>query len=204
MTTYRGFDVLEINPNRNGTGKVDYNRLAQLADNKTGKRTYDDRAGVSIPTHSFSWFASSKAEIAALKVWIAARKGQAVPFWIPTYSRDLILASDIQANDSAIVVQDTSYVRFMFPYISRQHIALIKTDGTFLTRQVTTAINNGDGTETLTLNSNIPYQMLAANTLVSYLVLCRLADDDAPIHWHNLSHAEANFSFVEIPKETPA
>lgn len=203
MTTYAGFDLLDLtNPDRQGTGRVSFNRLAVMADNKTGKRTMDDRSGVSIPRHSFQWFARGKAEIAALKGFIAARKGRAVPFWLPTYCRDLVLSRAIAANDGTIYVRNNGYTRYQFPYASRQRIALFNGDGSFIVREITTAIEISTTEESLVLDSDITSNM-NGDTLISFLPLCRLTDDDIQITWHNLEFAEAAFLFTEIPKETP-
>lgn len=203
MTTYAGFDLLDLtNPNREGSGRVTFNRLASMADNRTGKRTVDDRAGVAIPRHTFAWFARGKSEIAVLKSFIAARKGRAIPFWVPTYCRDLVLSRAITAGDGTIYVSNNGYTRYQYPYTSRQRIAIFSADGSFIVRKITTAIEISTTEESLILDSNIPGNM-SGDTLISFLPLCRLTDDDIAITWHNQELAEALFSFTEIPKETP-
>lgn len=205
MTTYKGFDILDMtHPNRDGTGNVSYNRMANLLDNKTGKRSVDDAAGVSLPQHSFSWFAGSRTDIVKLKAFLAARIGRAIPFWVPTYNRDLVLVGDITGGTQSFQVRDTGYVKYLYSYLSRKYLVFIATDGTFVIRKVTSAINNGDGTETLVVDAIFGATIPAASTLVSFFVLCRLNDDDVQITWHHRSLAEAALSFVEIPKETPA
>ena len=204
MTTYKGYDLLTYNPDREGTGKIRYTRLATAVDPHTGKRRVDDHAGVSIPRQSFRWTAMGLSEIAALRAFIAARKGKAVPFWTPTYSRDLVLSRDISAGDGTLVIKDTGYVKYLFQFISRQYLAIINPDGSYITRQITSAVNNGNGTETLTLDSTISSALTASATLVSFLTFCRLADDDVRMNWQTLELVTTDITFVEIPKETPA
>jgi hypothetical protein len=64
-------------------------------------------------------------------------------------------------------------------------------------------VDNGDGTETLQFESAIGHTMLAARTMVSFLVFARMDSDDNDIEWLNNDLAEATLEFQELPREVP-
>jgi hypothetical protein len=69
--------------------------------------------------------------------------------------------------------------------------------------KVTGAIDNGDGTENLTLSALTGKAFPAATTMVSFLTLVRLEADRVSIKWDSTDHAESLLSLVEVPREVP-
>lgn len=203
--TYLSFDVLVADdPNlRDGIGES-FERYGEMIDGGTGRRRFDDFAGVAIPRRTFSWFADGREGIADLRTFIMIRKGRLIPFWTPTYLADLQMTQDQVAIDSSIRVWNVGYGEKLFSHNSRKHIALIKPDGEFLIRKITTVVDNGDETETLTLESGLGEDLAAATTMVSFLVICRLEIDRPAIRYSNPEHGEAEIPFREIPREAPA
>jgi hypothetical protein len=60
---------------------------------------------------------------------------------------------------------------------------------------VTGSVDNGNGTETLTLNTAAP----STTSLVSWLRKVRLAEDTLTIAWQNSALASCTLHAVEIP-----
>jgi predicted phosphodiesterase len=87
----------------------------------------------------------------------------------------------------------------------RRYLAFIPTDGTAnVYRKVTASVDNGDGTETLTLDTSTGKAFPMASTQVSFLVFARLASDEPEIHWISTDLATAILEVEEIPAEVPA
>ena len=202
MTTLLGFDVLDTEPNRDGTIPFHYARSFALLDNKTGRRTTDDHAGVPGIDFPFSWFCPDRSEVAKLRAFIDARAGRAVPFWVPSYCRDMELFSDVLNNSSSFLIKSHGYARYQFPQFARRYLAVFSATGAFTISHVTNASDNGDGTESIILES--PVVALPQATMISFLMLCRLDDDMPEIIWHTLNTAESMLTFREIPKEVTA
>lgn len=201
MATYLGYDFLDqIQPGRTGEEK-EIRRSVVLLDNKTGKRVSDDKGGTPVIERGFSWLAQGRSAVNTLKAFITARKGRAVPVWVPTYQRDLALTTDMGSADIAITIKDINYTNMMFPAASRRHIAFIAPSGAITPKKITSAMRNANNTETLTLDSAVGASFPISTTMVSFLTLCRLAEDDAEIVWHSTEVAEAAFRFVEVPRE---
>lgn len=203
MSTYLGIDVLEVNHNFRDAIRQSFDRLGTFAENPTGRRLWEDAGEQPMPVRSFSWFADGRPAIAALRAFLDARKGRMVPFWIPTYTPELVMTLDGAALDSSVRVANVGYGRFLFPFQARRYLAIISGNGTFLRRKVTLVTDNGDGTETLSLDAGLGIVLPASRTLVSFLVLCRLEDDFTPLTWDGPEHAEAVVRFRELPKEVP-
>ncbi len=204
MPTYQGFDVLELEPSATSERSTDYTRSVFRHDSRTGKLRVTDRSGVAVARPGgFVWLMEGRAEIQSYRDFIAARKGALVPFWVPSWQHDLLMAADLMAGNVSLLVSKIGYAKFMFPTVARRHIAFLLADGTKFYRKVTAAVEGTD-TETLTFDSSIGVLVPAASTMVSFLTLCRLAVDDPELTWHTRDVAEAILDFVELPQEVPA
>lgn len=205
MSTYLGFDVLDqAFHNLRERIEQTLERQGEAVGSPVGRSFWDDHAGVPFPARSFEWYAPNRPAIAALRAFLDARKGRVVPFWVPTYTGDLVLAQAALAGQSALRVFATGYRPYLFPRPSRRHLALLSASGTFERRKVTLAIDNGDGTDTLSLDSALTADVTPQATLVCFLTLCRLESDLTAIAWPRPGHAEASLRFVEVPLEVPA
>ena len=199
MTSYLGFDVLMAPPNTRDEVQETFRR--SVAQNDPGLGLVDRWARDSAPQvdRSYLWTCTTRSEIAQLKAWLNVRCGQAIPFWLPTGRRDLLLAADIGAAATTFAVINTGYTQFAFQHKARRHVAFLTASP--LLRAITSASDVG-ATEQLGLSS-APDALVPASTLVSYLVLCRLATDAPTIIYHSDSKAECTLPYVEIPEETP-
>lgn len=203
MTDYLGFNVLEVQPNRAKDPRRSFLRSLTKMDAGTGKTTVQDRAGISRSELEFDWFLDGRAEIAVLQAFLLARKGRAVPFWVPSWRHDLVLNQDAGDIDASITIKGTGFLKYQFPQASRQHLAFVLQNGTFVYRKVTGATNPGNGTEVLTLNAALGTAVPAATTMVCFLHLVRLASDVVDVLWHHQNLAEASMRFTEVPREIP-
>jgi hypothetical protein len=200
MTTYLSLDVLEAAPNARDPQEDAFHRSVAGLDPGLGSRWFRGRDSVPKVARTFVWTCANRSEIVALKAFLDARKGQAIPFWLPSRRRDLILAQAAGASDPGISIQAMGYTRFLFPAKARRHLAF-RVGAAWIFRSVTDAAE-GPLTETLTLSSAAG-AVLPLDTLVSQLLLCRLAADEVGISYLTDSVAEAHIPYVEIPQEAP-
>lgn len=204
MSTYLGFDVLEVGHNMQEAIRQSFDRVGEFQENATGRRFWDDAAGQPQPVRSFRWWADGRTQIAALRAFLDARLGRLVPFWTPTYVGELKMSQDGSLLDSSLRILNIGYTRLLFPFASCRYLAIVSANGTFLRRKVTLSTDNGDGTETLALDSGLGIDLAAARTVISFLVLCRLEEDMTALSWDSPDHVEATIGFRALPKETPA
>ena len=203
MTEYLGYDVLEIEPSRENAAALTSARQLERLDSASGKLGIVDKAGLSLAQRgAFLWVMTSRAEVEAFRQFRAARRGKLVPCWVPTWEADLALAEDVAADATGIVVARCGYTRFCFPSPARRYIALIA--GASKVYRRITAASEGTDTETLTLDAPPGVAFAVAGSLVSYLLLCRLTEDDVSLEWENTEAASAALTFAEQPLEVPA
>ena len=205
LPQYRGFDVLETMPNWAAAPlKRGYDRSLVLLDPKIGPITVIDKGGSAIVSQEFPWFLETHAAVTKFRAFLLKRFGQLVPFWIPSWDQDLVLAADVAAIDGTITIASEFYTRFFFPNKARQHVAFIPTDGSGnVYRKITAAIDVGDGTEILTLDSATGKRFAAGKTMVSFLTFARLAVDQVELDWVNADLAQCDLQLQEVPREVP-
>jgi hypothetical protein len=204
LTQFLGFDVLEIPPNWVNGLKRKYARSTITMDPKIGPITVDDKGGTPIASHDLPWWLDSHAKVTALRAFLLARFGQFAPFWAPTWDQDLVMATDAIAGSSVLNIEAVYYTRFFFPDQARRYLALLSVGGA--TKQyveVTGSVDNGDGTESLTLSAELGEDVIAATTMVSFLAFCRLGSDDTAITWSSTEYAEVSVPIQELPREVP-
>lgn len=205
FTQYKGFDVLEFQPNWVNALNRKYDRSIVTIDPKIGPIEVIDKGGSAVVSQKFPWWLDGHANVTTFRAFLLRRFGRMNPFWVPTWDQDLILANDIGPTDTAIKIQSEFYSRFFFPSTARRDLAFIPAGGAppYVYHRITAAADNGDGTETLTLDASLGVSMPAATTQVSFLTLARLADDKSELRWLHADHAEAELEFQEVPREIP-
>ena len=199
MTSYLGFDVLLAPPNTREEVQETFRRSVAVNDPGLGLVDRWTRDSAPQLDRSYLWSCKTRSEIAQMKAWLNARCGQAIPFWLPTGRRDLLLAGDIGAAATTFATLNTGYTQFAFQHKARRHVAFLTAAP--ILRAITSASDLGT-TEQLGLSSALGV-LVPASTLVSHLVLCRLATDAPTIIYHSDAKAECTLPYVEVPEETP-
>jgi hypothetical protein len=242
--TYLGIDVLDgAVHNLRDPISESFGRLGTLLENPTGRRAFDDHAGIAVPVRNFTWSATTRASCNALRAFLDARLGRLVPFWVPTYRWDLQLSQDVAATSANLFLEQAGYEQFLSLYSARHYLAVYPPGGTLQIRKIIVPVatdvvvpvpgdtvspdtfdefptgEDGSGggsppvpavvtftgvTEKITIDANAGSLWPAATTVISFLTLCRLADDATPIKWWRPDFAEANIRFQEIPNEVPS
>jgi len=185
--SYLGFDVLELNYNRVGAFEERLRRKFVLLNSKTGRSVTDDQAPAPAPSRPFTWTAIGRAEITAMRDFLDARQGRAVPFWLPSFQWDLVLSEDVPQNQSSVTISWVRYKQQMWG-----------------TCQITTATDPANYlTETLTLDPVAIRDYPRGKTVLSFLKFCRLEDDRVEISYPSPQVAEATIRVRELPLEAP-
>ena len=114
-----------------------------------------------------------------LKAFLSTVRGRQVAFLAPTGRPDLTPIGDASTG-TLKVSSDAQYASTWFTSLAHRKLQLKMTDGTLVCRTVSTAVDNGDGTQSLTLDT------AAAGTIamVSFLETCRLETDTVTVQWH--------------------
>jgi len=205
--TYLDYDVLELNYNRIAGIEERLRRKFVLLDPKTGKRTPDEQAPAPAGVRPFTWTAIGRPEITVMREFLAARKGRAVPFWLPSYQWDLELSEDALEDQSILSIRWVRYTQQMFGTTgARRHIAIWTLgDDTSMDYY---RIDDADDplnytTESITIDPVAVRDYPKETTVISFLKLCRLDSDRVGISYPNDRVADATIMCRELPLEAP-
>ncbi len=202
--TYLGLDVLDgERHNAREAIAESFGRLGTLIENATGRREFDDHAGIALLARTFTWTARGHAAAQDLYDFLDARQGRLVPFWTPTFSWDLALAADAGAADAVLTIIAAGYGRFLYSSAARRHLAIFPPGGAPVLRHVT-GLDLGAQTEVVHLDAAVGVDLPAATSRLCFLVLGRLAEDRTEVRWPVADVAEATIKFAEIPREIPS
>lgn len=205
--TYRGFDVLILDYNRDGPIADRFSRDFVVLDATTGLRTASEHSECPAGGRPFKWTAIGRDQIAAMREFLDVRKGRAVPFWFPSFQWDLTLAEDVTVAQAILNLVWMRYTQQMFGTTgARRHVALWTLgDGSSMDCYRISAANDpATGlTETITIDPLAGEDYPAETTVISFLRLCRLENDRVTITYPSVNVAEAEILVREIPLEAP-
>lgn len=206
MSQYLGIDVLDIKiHNRSEPLDEAVRRSFALIDSETGKRKPDERTAAPNPARPFHWTCFSRAEVNAMQTFLDARRGMAVPFWLPSYQQDLSLNEAAVETETILTIDHVRYAQLMFPNTgARRHIAIYARGQAMFFRKIVDAQDPVDNTtESVTVDSGLPRDLPIDTTVISFLKLCRLDEDGWTISWLSGHTADTVIRVREVPKEAP-
>jgi hypothetical protein len=162
---------------------------------------YDLAVAEPVTTLPYRVFLDSRTTIRSLETWFRSVKGRYVSFYIPTYVADMPLTADIGAADTTFTITDIGYTDLLYPYPARKRLAFIAATGSITERAVTGSVDNGDGTETITIASSLGSDFDRETGLVAFSLLVRLASDELVITRSSATLAECVLDCIELPEE---
>lgn len=137
---------------------------------------------------------NGRAAISIFYGWLNARIGRTVPLWVSTGENDLDMTA---SSGNSMTLSGTTYTKNYNLHSARKHLRVVQTSGAIVKTKITAAVNNGNGTETLTNTVATGFPV----TSISFLRYCRLSTDSIEIaHRHNGSDmiSECTLSFIEL------
>lgn len=98
MTTLNGIDVLEIAPNHVITWDTSEGLVVRAVDNAQGNVLTATTSAPPSRGFTLEWACATRSTRAAVETFLAARYGQGVQCWVPTYARDVEVLSSSALN----------------------------------------------------------------------------------------------------------
>ena len=201
LPTYLTYRVLTQRPNRREDLSLRYERMIEDLDNEVGLTLRRDVSGLAFPVQSHSWLRLGREEHAKLRALLYDLSGRVTPLWVPTFDDDLLLADDVDAADTTLLIYTAGLDAFGVPFAGREHICILLRDGTHIFRQITGVVASGD-TETVTLDAAVGQTFTrSAVHSVSFMSLCRQNADEVEFnHVTDAGNAtEVTVSFRHAP-----
>lgn len=202
MPQHDGIDILDVTDG-DGLERVDSSgRKVLLLDPGLGTRRAESLMAVGRVRRAVRWICFNRSEISAARAFMDARKGRAIPFWLPTMEHDFTL-TESPASSQRLKVLNIGYTDNLFPLGGwRRHVTIYK-DGVFHPRKVVSSADHGDGTEWLDVDFLFSSAASGINP-VMFLRLCRLDADLGEWSFPGRDVATVDFPIIEIPLEAAA
>lgn len=195
---YRGFSVLETDPNWGRDVTDEYQQKMQIIDVLTNAPVYDIESEVATVFQQMGWTLATSAQIQALKSWFFARRGQLVPTWVPTWSDDLTLALPFNAPDTELYIKDIGYRQF-YGQIGRRDIRIKLKSGEIYYRRVSSPQKQAGGMEKISIDSEIGRHVDPKDVaMISFMALCRLNSDAVETAYHTPEVAETTVTMKSV------
>lgn len=170
-------------------------RLSSIA----GAFSVRPRSDVPYTEHLLELVFFNAEQIYAFKMFFDLVMGAFGAFWVPSYQQDLTPIGTIAADDDTFDIVQCRYTELDFPGTQRRQIAFVQPDGSFIKRSITAAVDNGDDTETLTLNEPLGFSFSQNNANgICFLWYGRFVDDVEKIEWITSDMATMQIAMVEI------
>jgi hypothetical protein len=175
---YRGYDTLLRHPNRVEDVSVAYERLVDVFDRQTGAPVVTDIPNRPFLVRTYDFLLTDRADITAMRGWLAARAGRQVPFWVPTWERGLEVAAPIALDATEVLVEARGFVTYYQAMPGRQDVAFLHNDGTWFLRRITAFEFVGGPYELMRLDAALGRDCAPSDfRLVCFLELARLESD---------------------------
>lgn len=191
--TYLGYKVYRTAPNETGALTVQWSRMLAETDNGSAipYRVDTARYGFARQQHEFFMHGrQGHLDFRKLLYWL---RGRVRPAWVPTFSIDMRLVSAVSSLATTLTIVKVgvaAYVHFdtdpdhpEYAYPGRRHIMIHLRDGTSVFALMNDAVDNVDGTETITLSAPVGVAIDPEDILrISFIALMRLDQDRVEIN----------------------
>lgn len=144
-----------------------------IIDNGIAEPYVDTEIGAAAVKSSVAWSLPTKASLWRLRQWLHTCKGRWHAFWVPTWSADLVLRSNISSAHTVIHVEAIGYP----DYYTGTDIMILKTSGSIVCLRVLSGATESGG-EVLTLSAAVGQNITVAEIdRICFLSLMRFASD---------------------------
>lgn len=197
--SYLGEELWLHEPNWRDGLESEIVQFAGMTDFSLGKISQPDESrgeDASAPERTWKgrWFLNGLAAIADFRAFAYRRMGQYVGFWTPTWLRDFILTQPIGTSDTVIETK-TNYAAVV---PGMEHIIIMLRNGTYFAREITSVVDNQDGTQDVTISASLGQNVAVADIYrICFLRWCRLGSDSVEFEWQNERFVDAGVSITE-------
>lgn len=192
ISTYNSLSLLDRRPLNNSLTDEAFFSKMKIIDygNIFQTESSQDFARIKAPR---TFLIDTRAEWQYWKLVLDTNVGRREPFYHPTYRKDLVISEQPAIGGTEIkTIADPNYLTEWFPSPAHKHIRIETGEGD-LYREITSAIDNLDGTISILISPALPATALGSTiSEISFLELCRFGSDKFTVrHWGHYSKIDA-------------
>lgn len=189
--TYRGFPVLTTRPSYARDPETSLDRMTYRVDDDIGLVNDHDEVGVPLYRQVQDWNLHGRAALNAWRGLAYALNGKRNSLWVPTWLDDLTIVGNMASSATAMPVAWSGYAAHVAQATNRRDLRIELASGAVVYRRILASVDNGNGTETLTLDAGIGTSITPENVAqVSFMGLCRSDSDQYEIGWWRSDYAD--------------
>lgn len=160
----------------------------------------EDESGQSTRFQSFRWRLLNRQAIGEMLGVLEHCQGRYQPFWLPTFTADLMPFVSDPGTGSQLNVYHCRYTELLSASGLHQHVAIQLHDGMVLLREIVASTERDALSEQLTLDAplGVSVDQIA---LISYLLPVRLDTDVAELSWDSADTASIALSVRSVRDE---
>jgi hypothetical protein len=201
FTQFNSLDVLLTPPNTTTDLTEDYNRDIETVDYDKGAWYSQCNDLAPVVVRPYRWLLKTRQEIMNLFAFLDSKRGKHVPFYMPTWSKDVELAQVTNATDTSLLIKNIGYTRYIKTQASRTSIIIFFCDPTItpIILTITGSAESANNNEVLSLSSQIG-RAIQFNDVkaICWLNKCRFDQDEFEVTWHTDRIAEVQANIREI------
>lgn len=199
--TYAGYRVYLGRTNWADPIEIEASRQIETLDYDTGAPWVDDLSGLATLLKSWHWTLKNRAEVVALRGWLAARAGKRVPFWSAAQGTDMEVMAAIGSSDTALTIRNIGYARYLNGRADCRHLVIETWAGARYYRSIPSASEIDATSETLAIDTALGVTLQPAEIArVRFLHLVRLESDEIEIDWITTEVAECSTMLRSLPQ----
>jgi len=200
---YKGYDVYIKDSNFDADNSMEVYNAQRRLDKNVGLFKIDSRFELSKERTDLNLLLRTKQEISEFLGFLDYRSGRLRPMWYPTFSEDIQIAQAGTSGDTTLKIKNINYSLFIRQASVRRDIMFAKNDGTYLFRRIEGSVDNGDGTETLTIDSSLGFDFSNSDfKFICFIRFCRLDSDTVDLNYSTTDSASTSIKIIDV-FETP-
>lgn len=188
--TYNSKHVVDAASLVGGTGDTSV-RESNVFDNVAGKIKRLKTYNYEVTKSNILMEMDTKAQVWNIRRWLYALKGKQTSFYVPLFTYDFELDTDITDTDTTLIIKTNP----LFPNNYIGHIMILENDGTQHYHQVTEVNNIDPDTDELQLTAVTNYNLLASNVKL----ICRMPLMRSNTDRFELIHRIGGVTSLNIP-----
>jgi hypothetical protein len=205
--TYRNYPVLLTKGNYDTNVNFTIEQPVIRNDADTGIFSIEADQPAPDAGNDFAVILNGRESISTFLGWLDNRKGRLVPFWQPTWSKDMAVQQDIASAATSLLIKyigySSLYIIDGLPAFNRQDIMIRLKNGTRFFRRITGATPNSNGTETIGISSALGQTVQVSDIdRISFLIPSALKADTIELTWQNANVVTCNMQITDIYDDT--
>ncbi len=201
VPTFNSLPILDECPIFEGPSGDQFDQRLEVLDYGSVRQRFTGQAAPEV-SGARTFRSADAATWAFWKAFLDTVKGRQGAFYWPSYRPDLVVATQPAQGASTLTINDDAdYVATRFPIQAMRSIMVRSADGGAQPFLVTLAVDNGNGTQTLTLNAALTNTALGSTVnQIELMPTARLASDTVEIeHFSTVRRIRLAITSEETP-----